>query len=218
MQFATTYHPALETAEVGGDWYDVVRHAPEAGTGEVIDVIVGDVEGHDGHAAARMARYSTLVRAACCRRETVESIIEELRQFHDTVDSERLVTIAVARVDVASGAVTVVSAGHPPPVVRRASGEVEVVGMSVNPPIGAPGGPPSLTSLELEPGATLVMFSDGLLDPQVDPDEGYRTIASIVAGVDPCRPEEVVAALENHARAHHPSDDVVVVAAHRSSE
>jgi PAS domain S-box-containing protein len=217
VEFAATYHPALETVEVGGDWYDVVRHAVDEVPLDVVDVIVGDVEGHDGHAAARMARYSTLVRAACCRRESVESIIEELRQFHATVDSERLVTIALARLDVASGAVTVVSAGHPPPVVRRASGEVEVVELSVDPPVGAPGGGAGLGSLELEPGETLVMFSDGLLDPHADPDEAYRTIASVVSGVHPGRPEEIVAALENYARGHQPSDDVVVVAAYRSA-
>jgi hypothetical protein len=218
MTFAATYHPAMETAEVGGDWYDVVRHVNDAATGEVVDVIVGDVEGHDGHAAARMARYSTLVRAACCRRETVEAIVEELRDFHATVDAERLVTIAIAQVDVSCGAVTVTSAGHPPPVVRHATGEVEIADLSVDPPVGAPGGGATLAHLQLEPGATLVMFSDGLLDPHADLDEAYRTIASIVANVPPGRPEEIVTALENYARGHQPSDDVVVVAAYRSAE
>jgi hypothetical protein len=217
MRFAATYHPAMETAEVGGDWYDVVRHSVDPAD-DVVDVIVGDVEGHDGHAAARMARYSTLVRAACCRREPVEAVVGELREFHATVDSERLVTIALARVIVATGEVTVSSAGHPPPLVRRASGEVEVVDLSVDPPVGAPGDHAGLGHLQLERGATLVMFSDGLLDPQVDPDDAYRAIASIVADASPDCPEEVVAALENYARGHQPSDDVVVVAAHRSAE
>ncbi|HVT64300.1 MAG TPA: SpoIIE family protein phosphatase [Mycobacteriales bacterium] len=218
LRFAATYHPALETAEVGGDWYDVVRHALDEVADDVVDVIVGDVEGHDGHAAARMARYSTLVRAACCRQETVDAVVEELRDFHSTVDAERLVTIALARVDVATGAVTLVSAGHPPPVVRRASGQVDTVDLSVDPPIGAPGERADLANLQLEPGATLVMFSDGLLDPQADPDDAYRAIAEIVSGIDPARPEEIVAALEDYARGHQPSDDVVVVAVHRHGE
>lgn len=215
LQFAATYHPALETAEVGGDWYDVVRHAIEDAD-DVVDVIVGDVEGHDGHAAARMARYSTLARAACCRRESVEAIVDELRQFHATVDSERLVTIALARVVVDSGAVAVVSAGHPPPIVRRAGGEIEVAELSVDPPVGAPGEGAAVAHLHLEPGATLVMFSDGLLDPHANPDDAYRSIAAVISRVSLGEPGELVSALEDYARGHQPSDDVVVVAVHRS--
>lgn len=215
VRFAATYHPALETAEVGGDWYDVVRHPLDPAEDDVVDVIVGDVEGHDGHAAARMARYSTLVRAACCRREGVEAVVEELREFHTSFDNERLVTIALARIQVATGAVTVLAAGHPPPLVHHASGEVEVVALSVDPPVGAPGEAGGVANLQLEPGATLVMFSDGLLDPHADPDNAYRAIASIVSEISPGDPEEVVTALENYARGHQPSDDVVVVAAHR---
>ncbi|HVX68901.1 MAG TPA: SpoIIE family protein phosphatase [Mycobacteriales bacterium] len=215
VRFAATYHPALETAEVGGDWYDVVPRPSADAPSQVVDVIVGDVEGHDGHAAARMARYSTLVRAACCRCERVEAIVNELREFHTTFDNERLVTIAIARVDVATGEVVVVSAGHPPPVIRRATGEVQVADLSVDPPVGAPGESVAVGTLHLEPGATLVMFSDGLLDPRADPDDAYRTIATILSGVDPASPTELVSSLEDYARGHQPSDDVVVVAAHR---
>jgi hypothetical protein len=216
VRFAATYHPALETAEVGGDWYDVVEHPlVDAATGPVVDVIVGDVEGHDGHAAALMARYSTLVRAACCRRESVEAVIDELRDFHGTLERERLVTIAIARIHVASGEVSVLSAGHPPPIVCRGGGPLDVVELSVNPPIGAPGDSDGAVPVRLESGGTLVMFSDGLLDPQADPDDAYRTIADVVTKVGPGQPDQLVHALSEHARGHQPSDDVVVVAAHR---
>ena len=217
VRFAATYRPALETAEVGGDWYDVVHRPGDNATGGVVDVIVGDVEGHDGHAAALMARYSTLVRAACCRREDVKAVIEELRELHDSLDGERLVTVALARIDLATGAATVVSAGHPPPLVRRATGQVDVVEVAVGPPVGAPGESSGIATLQVEPGATLVMFSDGLLDPHADTDDAYRTISSIVSGVDPGQPDELVTALEEYARGHQPSDDVVVVAANRPS-
>ncbi|HWC34001.1 MAG TPA: PAS domain-containing protein [Mycobacteriales bacterium] len=215
VRFAAVYHPALETAEVGGDWYDVVRHPRDEATAGVVDVIVGDVEGHDGHAAALMARYSTLLRAACGRRESVEAAIDELRTFHDSLDGERLVTISLARIDLDSGQVDVMSAGHPPPILCREDGRVEVVEVAVDPPVGAPGEPGPIARLQLDPGATLVMFSDGLLDPYADPDDAYRHIAGIVRGVDPARPEDMVAALADHAMGHQPSDDVVVVAAHR---
>jgi PAS domain S-box-containing protein len=214
IEFAATYHPALETAEVGGDWYDVVRH-PEAGAGPVVDVIVGDVEGHDGHAAALMARYSTLVRAACTRQESVEAVIEELREFHRSMEGQRLVTIAVARIQVDTGDVSLLSAGHPPPLVCHGTGSVEPVEMEVDPPVGAPGGVGGLTHLRLGAGETLVMFSDGLLDPQVDPDDAYTAIAQVTSGAGGSAPGDLVTALADYARGHQPSDDVVVVVAHR---
>jgi PAS domain S-box-containing protein len=215
VRFAATYHPAIETAEVGGDWYDVVRHPLDPAVGEVVDVIVGDVEGHDGHAAALMARYSTLVRAACTRRETPEAVIEELREFHRSMAGTRLVTIAIARIQVATGAVVVLSAGHPPPLLCQGSGPIEVVELSVDPPIGAPGDSASAARLQLSSGATLVMFSDGLLDPHADTDDAYRAIAGLMSGIPPGRAEVLVGALADYARSHQPSDDVVVVAAHR---
>jgi hypothetical protein len=216
MEFAATYHPALETAEVGGDWYDVVPHPSNDASDPVVDLIVGDVEGHDGHAAALMARYSTLVRASCWRRDTIQAAVEELRDFHDTMPSERLVTLAVARVDVATGAVDVLSAGHPPPIICRATGEIEVVELAVDCPIGAPGQAGGATSLQLEQDATLVMFSDGLLDPHADPDDSYRKIIDVISGASTGRPDELVHDLADYARGHQPSDDVVIVAARRT--
>jgi len=215
MHFAATYHPAMETAEVGGDWYDVVLHPVQDTNEAVVDVIVGDVEGHDGHAAALMARYSTLLRAACRRRESVDAVMEEVRELHSSLDSERCATVVLARVDVASGSVAVARAGHPPPLVRRASGSVEVLDLPVSAPIGAPSGAAGVGSVELEPGATLVMFSDGLLDPHADPDDALARIAAIVGGAPADRPDDLVSALAEHARRHQPSDDVVVLAALR---
>jgi serine phosphatase RsbU (regulator of sigma subunit) len=179
-------------------------------------VIVGDVEGHDGHAAALMARYSTLLRAACCRREAVDAVIDELREFHASLDSERLVTVGLARIYVASSAVEVASAGHPPPLIRRATGRVEVVDLSADPPIGAPGSRGVARRMQLEPGATLVMFSDGLLDPHADPDDALEMIATLIARSDETSPENLVSVLADYARGHHPSDDVVVLAVTRT--
>ena len=59
------YHPANETAEVGGDWYDVLV-VPR--TGAVV-VVVGDVEGHDARAASVMGRVSSVIRAEASRGE-----------------------------------------------------------------------------------------------------------------------------------------------------
>jgi serine/threonine-protein kinase RsbW len=136
---------------------------------------------------------------------------------HGNLDSERLVTIALARIDVRSGAVTLASAGHPPPLVCRPGGRVETVDLSVDPPVGAPRHSGVAGTFQLEPGATLVMFSDGLLDPHADPDDAYRAITELVAGVELSRPDELVRVLSAYARGHLPSDDVVIVAAHRQA-
>jgi PAS domain S-box-containing protein len=216
LHFAATYHPAIEATEVGGDWYDVVQHSVDAATNAAVDLVVGDVEGHDGQAAALMARYSTLVRAACRRQSPIDGIIAELREFHDGLDSDRLTTLGIARIDVEAGSVSIVCAGHPPPLIRRTSGQVEMVELSVSAPIGAPGGSGDVATLNLGVGETLVLFSDGLLNPHLDPYEAIGMVIAIAARVDPKRPDQLVEALAEHALGHWPSDDVVVLAATRT--
>lgn len=214
LLFASTYHPATETAEVGGDWHDVVPRAGDD-VARTVDVIVGDVEGHDGEAAALMARLSTLIRADSRRGGAMEDILADLRSFHEGLGNERLATVAIARLDLERDVLDIMSAGHPLPLLRRAGGDIERVTAAVGPPVGAPGEEPAPTPVPFAAGDTLVLFSDGLLDPHADTDDALDHIAQVVArtGVDDL--QRLVQTLTEETRAYQPSDDVVVVAVQR---
>jgi hypothetical protein len=57
LEVAVRYRPATRLAQVGGDWYDAFR-----GAGGALTLAVGDVAGHDRHAAAAMAQIRNLMR------------------------------------------------------------------------------------------------------------------------------------------------------------
>jgi sigma-B regulation protein RsbU (phosphoserine phosphatase) len=81
---------------------------------------------------------------------------------------DRFITLAAALLDASNDTVTLVSAGHPPPLVyRQTSGQVEVA--SAEEAIGLPlGVMPSFSyrshQLQLEPGDSVLLFSDGITD------------------------------------------------------
>jgi serine phosphatase RsbU (regulator of sigma subunit) len=214
LRFAATYRPATETAEVGGDWYDAVTvtAGPDAGA---VDVVVGDVEGHDGEAAALMARLSSVIRADSRRGADVETIIRDLEVFHAGLGTERLASVVIARLRPDDGGVVVASAGHPLPLVVQADGTTVAAPVTTAPPLGAGGVAPTAASVQLDRGDTLLLFSDGLLDPGLDPDEA---LARIIAAIATCGVEDLQRLTDELAggtRGFEPSDDVVVMAVTR---
>jgi PAS domain S-box-containing protein len=208
--FGATYRPANETAEVGGDWYAVT---PIDGDG--VDLVVGDVEGHDGVAAALMARLSAVLSAGSQRRLSLAALVAETRSFHASLGTERLATLLVARLHRADGRVTLTSAGHPSPLVLRSDALVDRVWVDPSAPIGADDGSLATTELTIEAGDTLVLFSDGLLDPQLDSDDAMTAIARVAREHAQDDPQSLADALADATRTYRPSDDVVVLAVRR---
>ena len=208
--FGATYRPANETAEVGGDWFAVTPF-----DGDGVDLVVGDVEGHDGVAAALMARLSAVLSGGSQRRLALPALVAETRAFHASLGTERLATLLVARLHHADGRVTLTSAGHPSPMVLRSDGLVDRVWVDPSAPIGADDGNLATTDLTIEEGDTLVLFSDGLLDPQLDTDDAMAAIARIAREHPQDDPQSLADALADATRTYRPSDDVVVLAVRR---
>jgi PAS domain S-box-containing protein len=209
--FAVAYQPANETAEVGGDWYDVVV---VPGTGAVV-VVVGDVEGHDAGAAAVMARVSSVIRAEASRGERPSAVLSVAENFLLDLDVERMVTVAVASVCPATGAVTLASAGHPPPLLRDGSG-VRAMEVDPGPPLGA--GPASRPESQssLPPGGVMLFYTDGLLGPQLAVDEAMEELGACLSRLPPGAPlDKLVTGVIRRTAEFQPSDDVAVVAMRR---
>jgi anti-sigma regulatory factor (Ser/Thr protein kinase) len=94
------------------------------------------------------------------------------------------VTALVAVIDPVVGTLHYASAGHPLPLLRDAEGRVRELAGPAGPPLGlrAGTGEPART-IALEPGCTLVLFTDGLTEATRDLGAGERRLRDAVAAL-----------------------------------
>jgi serine phosphatase RsbU (regulator of sigma subunit) len=179
---AASYHPAGSTAEVGGDWYDAFL----VGDDGALAVVVGDAAGHGLEAAALMGQVRTGLRAYALEGQDPATCLQLLSHLLDATESEtgfRFATACMVLVDTATGMCRIANAGHPPPALREPDGTVRFVGGMGGAPIGV--AVPGLVDedfVALEPGAVLVLFTDGLVeDRRRSVDEGLGELADALA-------------------------------------
>lgn len=174
-EVAASYQPFHETAPIGGDWYDVF-----ALDADRVGVIVGDVAGHGQDAAVSMIEMRSLLGSAARSGKRPDEVLRAVReaQFrHDT-----MTTCIYAIVDHWSGTITAASAGHPPPLVYPASGAARYLEVQPQPPLGLALEVRDETAAEsLQPGTTVVFFTDGLIErPTENIDVGLARLREAV--------------------------------------
>lgn len=207
------YRPAAQLAQVGGDWFDSFPASDRR-----LNVVVGDVTGHDQDAAAQMGQTRNLLRGIASTlggppAAVVRSLDRVLRDL-DTGVYATLVLATVGRGD--DGAVTVrwTNAGHPAPLVVRADGRVETLQTRPEPMLGVDADRARCDHLaRLAPGETLLLYTDGLVERRrADLDAGEQWLRDTVADAAPGRG---AAELCDHLLdlvAGHAEDDVVLLA------
>ncbi len=221
LDMAVRYRPASAGLEVGGDFYDVIASGPEACL-----IVIGDVQGKGVEAAALTGIARTTIKAAA-RFETsparvlghlnatmIEHIVERAEHPDHPWDTARLCTTAIVRLERRRRGwrARAASAGHPLPLLRRPDGTVEPICepallLGVDPE-------PSYTdaTVDLEPGASLVFFTDGISDCDVGGQplgtEGVAAVLRAADGPASETTEAVAAAALGEATSH---DDIVVL-------
>lgn len=164
MDLATRFIPGDRSVYVGGDFFDVFRlSANDWG------IVLGDAcgKGPDAASIAALARWS--VRAASVHHFDPSAVLSDLNAvlLGEGGDADdRFCTVAFARLelDTCGAWITLASAGHPLPMLVRASGVVEERGRS-----GFPAGLFDTVMLindrvGLGPGDALVFFTDGITE------------------------------------------------------
>jgi GAF domain-containing protein len=177
LEVAVSFHPAGGGPEVGGDFYDVIALGADTCL-----LAVGDVQGKGIEAAALtgLLRAATKTAAHFTTRPMVildhlnttiiDNIVQRARSVEHPWDDARLCTAAVVRMERRRQRwrVSAATAGHPPPLLRRVDGSVEPVCR----PSMMLGVDPSAayveSSLWVEPGDTMVLFTDGLTESRLD--------------------------------------------------
>jgi serine phosphatase RsbU (regulator of sigma subunit) len=164
LETAVRYLPASRYAQVGGDWYDGFA-LPDG----VVMLVIGDVAGHDAPAAATMAQVRGMLRAtAQSTAGSPATVLSTLDQVLADLELSTLVTVAVATVALrADGTATLCwsNAGHPPPVLACADGRAQLLDRKPERLLGvAPGARRTDHELTLQPGDSLLFYTDGLVE------------------------------------------------------
>jgi len=195
--------------DIGGDWYDVIPLP-----GGRVGAVVGDVQGHDTHAAAVMGQLRIVLRAYAAEGHTPATVMARASVFLQELDTERFATCLYAQVDLVTGVVQLVRAGHIDPLVRGSDGcrRVTVEGglpLGLSAELGRIEYP--VTTIELDPDDTLVMYTDGLVEqPGADLDDGLRCLgAQVEAGPDDVR--DLADRLDERAAERGGQDDVALL-------
>jgi serine phosphatase RsbU (regulator of sigma subunit)/PAS domain-containing protein/anti-sigma regulatory factor (Ser/Thr protein kinase) len=188
VEVAHRYLPAAGPAGVGGDWYDVI---PLSGTR--VGLVVGDVAGHGMGAAATMGRVRTTVAALAALDLAPDEVLARLDDLvartgaspsgpAEAEDQALGVTCLYAIYDPVSRHCVMARAGHLPPVLVTPDGHAELVDLPAGPPLGLGGLPFESADIELSEGATLALYTDGLIENrQTDIDAGVRALCTALA-------------------------------------
>ena len=171
VDLAVRYLPSAVGAQVGGDWYDVVQLP-----GGEVGLVMGDVVGHDLHAATEMGQLRSALRAYAAEglppRGGPAPAEPAVRRCRSRRRWRRCCTPCSTR---CGARVRVANAGHCPPVVR-AGEECYLLEQPAFPPIGAVH-EVAYTSVEhvLPPDCLLVLYTDGLVERRGESlEDGHR--------------------------------------------
>ena len=187
MEVAHAYLPVGDHV-VGGDWHDIVR-LPDGRAA----LIVGDAMGHGPEAAAVMVQLRTAAHTLAELGLPPGQVLRKLDAMAAAMDTAALDTAATdtmaagaaapfatcvyAVIDPSGGASWIVQAGHLPPVLVLPGGATEVLDLPPGLPLGLGAGSFQVTRFSLPPGATLALYTDGLVESRTRPiDDGLAAL------------------------------------------
>ncbi len=204
---------SLLATEAGGDLYDLIR--PDGS--DSLWIAMGDVAGHGYSCAILQAMTIAALTSLIGPELNPAGVLAEIDRVLRRGGSDRLFTsLALLRLDPASGELVLANAGHPYPFLCEGGAvrEIELPGL----PLGK--GPPREyrdLALRVAPGGVLVLASDGLfeaVDARGDA-YGFQRPASVLAATARRPAEAIVEALladwRRHLGGEEPADDTTVV-------
>jgi sigma-B regulation protein RsbU (phosphoserine phosphatase) len=213
LAVAVAYHPAVSGLEVGGDWYDAFW----LDDGETIGLVIGDVVGRGIGAAATMGQLRSAVRALASTGLGPGRLLDALDAYAERHEVGQMTTLICAELALGSRRLRYACAGHPPPLILSPDDEPSFAWEGRSTPLDiAPASPAprSEAVLELAPGSTVLLYTDGLVERRSESltDGLDRLLQGAVTHRDDA-PAALVSALVHalHDPAH--IDDVCLLAA-----
>jgi len=212
LQLACRYVPAEATAEVGGDWFDVIPLPDDR-----CALTVGDVTGHDMSAASLMGQLRTATRTlATFDHLTPSEILTRLNLIAtDLTSDETSATCVYAVHDPRTGDWDIARAGHPLPAIARPGHKTAFPDLPSGLPLGTGlgDGKYQTTRLHVPPGSTLVLYTDGLIeDPATCISAGMTHLACTLTTLT-TRPVTQACDTLLATLAPNPADDIAILMA-----
>jgi serine phosphatase RsbU (regulator of sigma subunit)/anti-sigma regulatory factor (Ser/Thr protein kinase) len=180
VAMAGRYLPAA-SARLGGDWYDAFPLP-----GGRLALAIGDVVGRSFQAAALMGQLRSGLRAYALDGIAPQAVLERLSHLLRQLGPGRSATLLYLVIDPHGGRLTLASAGHPPALITDGHGEATYLQPPPSVPLGAVR-QPHYEELEqrLEPGSTLILFTDGLVEQSGDGlDDGLERLRETMCAGD----------------------------------
>ncbi|MBI4364473.1 MAG: SpoIIE family protein phosphatase [Candidatus Latescibacteria bacterium] len=207
----------VPSSDVGGDYFDFV-----VGEGQTVTVGLGDVAGKGMPAALLMTNLHASVRAHVESEPRLPVVMGRLnRSIHKVVRGERFITLVLIAIDCTTGDLRYVNAGHNPPYLVRASGEVEMLSvggllLGMFPEAGY-----ESAAVQMSPGDVLVLYSDGVTEARNDREEdfGEERLMAFLRENRTLEPvplaEELIRVVHEFSSEGKPADDVTVAVIRR---
>jgi serine phosphatase RsbU (regulator of sigma subunit) len=209
-EFYDFYEPANH---VGGDYYDYIL-LPDGRTA----VVVADVVGHGFAAAMLMANLAAEAKYCLASEAHPATALRKLNDRLRSIHTDRFVTLILAVLNPTTHEVTVVNAGHMPPIWRRVDGTLVELGTDKGGmPLGIlEGYPYQQETIRLEPGDVLFMYTDGIHEAMNPAGEQYslaRVRRQLLAGGCGVRAlsQALIADVRQFVSPAAPSDDMCLV-------
>jgi sigma-B regulation protein RsbU (phosphoserine phosphatase) len=166
--------------EVGGDYYDFLDLGP--GT---MGFVLADVCGKGVAAALLMANLQGCFRSQVDGRSPAALLSAVNRLFYESTPPEQFATLFFGQYDDQARRLRYVNCGHLPPILAHAAGGIQRLGGDATVLGVFPDWSCTEAAIDLSPGDTLVLFSDGVTEAGIEAGEEFgedRLIAMIEAG------------------------------------
>ncbi|MFD4944653.1 SpoIIE family protein phosphatase [Streptomyces sp. NPDC058409] len=176
LEIAYRYQPAQASAEVGGDWFDAIPVA-----GDKTALVIGDVMGSGINAAATMGQLRTAVRTLADLDLDPAQVLLHLDHIAGGLDPG-FATCIYAVYDPKCMQCLIALAGHLPPVLTRRGRPPELLDLPTGIPLGVGAAAFEQTTLQLDAGDQLLLYTDGLVETRDQPiDTRLNTLLDLLA-------------------------------------
>jgi sigma-B regulation protein RsbU (phosphoserine phosphatase) len=218
--------PAIQDAEVAfwtrpqnsvaGDYYDAFYPLNDGASNGKLMLVMADVAGKSVPAALLMATLQASLRTLASEGLPLTQLAERLNQSAcaHSLGGQRFTTAVIAEFDPSTRRLNYVNAGHNSPVIRRTNGATDRLESSALPlGITSDASFPSAT-VDLHPGDTLVLFTDGVVEAFNSAGQEYSDARwiNVIRALPKLAAQDTLGALmksvEDFVGATHQSDDI----------
>jgi serine phosphatase RsbU (regulator of sigma subunit) len=216
LEIAAQYLPVGSNV-VGGDWHDVI-----ALPGGRAAIVVGDAMGHGPEAAAAMAQLRSAAHVLADLELPPGQLLHRLDRMVADIAAAPFATCICAVTGPAASpeaggwSCSASRAGHPPPVLILPGGEARLLDLPAGLPLGLDEESFEDTLIGLPAGATLALYTDGLVESRSRPiDDGLAdlSVALSEALAAPDVPLDAACDAVIRRLAKHGEDDITLVLA-----